>query len=53
MQQIGLGRSSDYARLASALDKEGKPRWPEYWTMERLEAERHSMGTGLLNLSIY
>jgi len=28
-----------------ALKEDGKPRWPEYWTMERLESERQSMGT--------
>ena len=28
-----------------AITKKGKPRWPEYWTHERLEEERLSMGT--------
>ena len=39
-------QSPDWAHVwHPALNKEGKPRWPEYWTMKRLEAERHSMGT--------
>lgn len=51
--QKRIGDATDWVRQSPdwahvwhpALDEEGKPRWPEYWTMERLEAERHSMGT--------
>ena len=51
--QKRIGDATDWVRQSSdwahvwhpALDDEGKPRWPEYWTMDRLEAERHSMGT--------
>ena len=51
--QKRIGDATDWVRQSPdwahvwhpALNKEGKPRWPEYWTMKRLEAERHSMGT--------
>ena len=51
--QKRIGDATDWVRQSPdwahvwhpALNKEGKPRWPEYWTMERLEAERQSMGT--------
>jgi len=51
--QKRIGDATDWVRRSPdwghvwhpALNKEGKPRWPEYWTMERLEAERRSMGT--------
>ena len=51
--QKRIGDATDWVRQSPdwahvwhpALNKEGKPRWPEYWTVDRLEAERHSMGT--------
>ena len=51
--QKRIGDATDWVRQSPdwahvwhpALNKEGKPRWPEYWTLDRLEAERHSMGT--------
>ncbi len=51
--QKRIGDATDWVRQSSdwahvwhpALDEDNKPRWPEYWTMDRLEAERHSMGT--------
>jgi len=51
--QKRIGDATDWVRQSPdwahvwhpALDEEGKPRWPEYWTVDRLEAERHSMGT--------
>lgn len=51
--QKRIGDATDWVRQSPdwahvwhpALNKEGKPRWPEYWTVGRLEAERHSMGT--------
>ncbi|MAK55870.1 MAG: hypothetical protein CML17_08505 [Pusillimonas sp.] len=51
--QKRVGDATDWIRQSSdwshvwhpALTEEGTPRWPEYWTLDRLEAERHSMGS--------
>ena len=51
--QKRIGDATDWIRQSSdwthvwhpALLEDGKPRWPEYWDMDRLESERHSMGT--------
>lgn len=51
--QKRVGDATDWIRESSewthvwhpALLEDGLPRWPEYWTVDRLEAERHSMGS--------
>ena len=41
-----IRESPDWATVwHPALKEDGTPRWPEYWTAERLEAERQVMGS--------
>ena len=51
--QKRIGDATDWIRQSPdwthawhpALLEDGTPRWPEYWTIDRLEQERHSMGS--------
>ena len=33
-----------FVSQVDVLDKKGKPSWPEYWTMQRIQAKREFMG---------